>query len=910
MDIDLCDMFFYISYECTLMTHMEKKEIYDINKLEYSKSISDFDFSCARELREDKYIPNVLYTKEELYKYSFGSAIYKCILEIFNDIEKVDSYYSFKTLTTKIIYFENRINETLIFWAYGYIFSIIINYFIDKRPDVCFEYLTKLLNEDHRFSFSLFNILCYNFGTNKVKSTLNIYDVKIKKTRTDYKCRARYNRFVKYLENNQLEFKINKYFDRETHLFIIEKYGWNEKNWTAYDVVSIYKCFTTFEEFTKYLKKDLSDCDLSEWIPEKEYDFSKYETNNNTILPLEYMNLSYSIEKLYDDHRFELIELWNDGNGKEVKRRERSFDKLSEFVSYLDGDLSGGDYSSCKKIASICNEEQINLTNCLLPRSVNIKNTDNMPKFDISKYANNPITNIKSNNPFTKNRELDSRILMSYFFSDGRIYYVSDIHLEHLIINNKCKTQTEILSLINKVAIRIKKATEYYGILLICGDVASEFELYKYFVNELKKALKDKIVLFVLGNHELWQFKGQTLNKIYKKYKEIMPKDFYLLTNDLFVHNYKDSMIIKQKELLSMSKDELTRIINGNKIAVFGGNGFSGLNDKYNADIGLYRDTLNRKQEKVESKKFYNLYKKISSTKFNNLIMMSHTPVEDWNNDGCYSNNITYVYGHDHQNYYFDGLDYRIFADNQIGYKAKNIKIKYFYYDLKYNALFKYSDGIYQIAKQEYIDFNMCNGKHINLAEYINNIYMLKRDGYYCFLNKTKDNRLQILNLGKASNLVNKDINYYYDNMLYQISNIKSPLSLYLKQQKQISKFIKGVGGEGSIHGCIIDIDFNNHIYLNPLDGKATCYYATDIKNKVIYNDLEVLLKENNNKLYLNYLKKKNDVNAIIKYSDDKTNRILYLNTDIYKISNIMNKMQRIENNVLTLWIDETKLLK
>ena len=51
--------------------------------------------------------------------------------------------------------------------------------------------------------------------------------------------------------------------------------------------------------------------------------------------------------------------------------------------------------------------------------------------------------------------------------------------------------------------------------------------------------------------------------------------------------------------------------------------------------------------------------------------------------------------------------------------------------------------------------------------------------------------------------------------------------------QKNISRIIQQLGGSGKIHGCIIDIDFFNHIYVNPSNGTVRAYCAEDINGVV-----------------------------------------------------------------------------
>ena len=48
----------------------------------------------------------------------------------------------------------------------------------------------------------------------------------------------------------------------------------------------------------------------------------------------------------------------------------------------------------------------------------------------------------------------------------------------------------------------------------------------------------------------------------------------------------------------------------------------------------------------------------------------------------------------------------------------------------------------------------------------------------------------------------------------------------YRSAQERIAKAVRSFGGEGTIHGFIVDIDFYNHIMLNPADGKITFYYS------------------------------------------------------------------------------------
>lgn len=139
-------------------------------------------------------------------------------------------------------------------------------------------------------------------------------------------------------------------------------------------------------------------------------------------------------------------------------------------------------------------------------------------------------------------------------------------------------------------------------------------------------------------------------------------------------------------------------------------------------------------------------------------------------------------------------------------------------------------------------------------------------------------------------------------------------MTKYTSAQKEIAKLIKYIGGQGRIHGCIIDIDFYNHVFLNPLDGKITAYYATSMTDKKVYRNIASLLKFKCNKLFVNLEKmNKNEVKFsnvfhLLKLDDISiSDEYFQVNeTDIYSISRIIKSLQYItKNNVVRLWNDE-----
>ena len=148
--------------------------------------------------------------------------------------------------------------------------------------------------------------------------------------------------------------------------------------------------------------------------------------------------------------------------------------------------------------------------------------------------------------------------------------------------------------------------------------------------------------------------------------------------------------------------------------------------------------------------------------------------------------------------------------------------------------------------------------------------------------------------------LEHKDIQYYYDHMDQMIATIKTPMDKYTAFQEKVAGTIQKIGGYGRIHGCIIDINFFNHVYVNPID----------FSRKVVYPNIPSL--EQCPQLYTNYQKliegKRTDP-LMAKQKETQLAMMpqLCLDTDIYKASREISKMQRLGSRILTIW-NETSL--
>lgn len=520
------------------------------------------------------------------------------------------------------------------------------------------------------------------------------------------------------------------------------------------------------------------------------------------------------------------------------------------------------------------------------------------------------------------------------------IYYISDIHLEHQIIGELMKINDESLNYdfskidIEEVVDKIidEKVSEMVyekkGILLVAGDVADSVGLYEKFYRSLQFRW-DGLIVSVLGNHELWDgtmpddwenfnYIPRSINEIVHDYRMVHHRNCYLLENELLIIYKNDRYrTICEDDILNSSENDLKEVLNDSTLIVLGGIGFSGLNEFYNAERGLYRKAiLSLDDDKRMSKKFNDIYKKVEyCAQQKQIIVLTHNPTNDWLDEPLNPNWI-YVNGHTHKNAIRkDENGAMIFSDNQVGYVSKKWKLNSFVLDkLYFDPFDKYGDGIYRISSKEYRDFNRGRGIASEGCNYEGDLYALKREKMYMFILKTSSSMCLMMG-GSRKKLQNKDVSYYYDNMLDYANIVLEIIEPYQKVINQLAKEIQSIGGTGKIHGCIVDISFFSHIYLNPYDGKITPYYALDTSSRKVYKDIIYLLKEKEPDLIDNFNLKLHDHRILLLENSIKDN-VNDLNevaipkwvfgNDMYYPSRMMKSVQYVwEQNVIRIWNDD-----
>jgi len=520
------------------------------------------------------------------------------------------------------------------------------------------------------------------------------------------------------------------------------------------------------------------------------------------------------------------------------------------------------------------------------------------------------------------------------------VYHISDIHLFHHVMAKfpDGATDSEIEDYVkefvdNMLTDGFRKNGRY---LLIGGDVSHSFKLSSIFYTELRSQLdamdeNRHYVYAVLGNHELWDFR--TLEECQKAYRKMLdPLRITLLCNEGTYIMFRPPMrftgwdeIAKKAswEWIDPRKEpeDFDRCLTLNSgFYLIGGTGFAEYNDEHNADTGYYRHVLDRKQEIEETEKWRSVYldgldkaKKIRGQ----LIVLTHNPMQDWmGKDFRGGVNCIYFSGHNHRNfeYHNDNRNVHIFADNQIGYSRKNAKVKSAELYSRGNPFAGYADGYYQIKSNDYLAFYayvMENLQGNGIAEnmirkYGCRFYMIKRSGYYGFF-LISDKAAYISSGGRVKKIGSrKNIQYFYDNFETMVNAYISVLSPYRRAQEQIADAVRGFGGEGNIHGCIVDIDFENHIMLNPNDGTMTFYYSPMFGKVQTYASVGSLLEVHAPKMYSRYLS--GGSTALTVYNPKaETNCIVDVDRvgGMYGMSKKMAQLQRLFScRVLRDWDD------
>lgn len=636
------------------------------------------------------------------------------------------------------------------------------------------------------------------------------------------------------------------------------------------------------------------------------------------------------IEKRYDKEKNKFIivkDLFEQGKSEII-----TFKTFDKFYKYLNGNLLNAevyDYDFNGIDLKKYNIENVNINSEILVKQGLYDDT--YYKENIKKYINTTALV-----PVKNEEEKSIAVLHDDDFSFGllrevdvcrfrTIYYISDIHLDYKIAKRfkEYATQFEIKMYIKKFVKRMLFfVRDYYHFLIIAGDVSNSYEISEMFYTELvnQSKFKPEEIIVVLGNHELWNLDGKVNSNIksmiglYNKLFQDLGITF--LQNDLLLIKQQNNMyrlkpeIISGEQLMKMTDEKIREITLDSKITILGGIGFSGYNPEFNANKLIYAYTIPTfDEDKQLTDVFFDMYKKLKrAIPDKNIIVLTHTPKQDWSND-IYNPKWIYINGHTHKNTYFKDNNRTVYADNQLGYYNEDVCLKRIDFSTRCNIFQYYKDGVYEIDTEKYKEFYFQLGYRMqcNIEDGI--ILLLKKQDNYLFLYKNKKDILYILNGGMRNKLDNQDIKYYYDNLKKYADLVKINFSSYYNYIKNVSEYVKAFGGSGIIHGAIVDIDFFNHLYVNVYDGKVTPYFALSIVDKVVYKDLRNLLEEKCSYLLESYDNiAENPKKDLIPVRNDliKSKKTYYDDTGIYRESRILKNVQYlIDENIIRIWKDE-----
>lgn len=453
------------------------------------------------------------------------------------------------------------------------------------------------------------------------------------------------------------------------------------------------------------------------------------------------------------------------------------------------------------------------------------------------------------------------------------IYYISDIHICHQFDFRGCSA-TEAAGLLRPKVEELVASLPYKhrGIILIAGDVADSPSRALLFYSLLVQALQARgmflwRIAVTLGNHELWNgdpqklAPPQPLDDLVATYREgLKSLGICLLEDDLLAVDERGrGRVVSGKEILRMSNDRLTSICRQSSALILGGIGFGGLNQEFNSVNGYiyglwWQDgnrelcpNITREEEVTRSEVFSRIHGKLfDACSGRPVVIISHHPPRDWLGHEPVRDWI-YVYGHSHRPEFRIEKGHAVaLGDNQVGYAPKPWSFKSFWLPIKriasgvlHDPFSDWEDGIHTISAKQYDDFNRGRGikcdSRKRLAE--GRLLLLKRDELYMFLLKRE--KLCILDGGKLRS-AKHDPSYYLENMVRYATAVNEAFTPYFQLLQQLSAEVRRIGGDGKVHGSIVDVDFTRHISFDPFEQRLKFYEATMEQGKrerTVYNN-------------------------------------------------------------------------
>lgn len=599
------------------------------------------------------------------------------------------------------------------------------------------------------------------------------------------------------------------------------------------------------------------------------------------------------------------------------------FKKFKKFYKWIDKDLRGAylyDYNFKDKEL-----RKYNLDNAIV-------STDALHKLgrsnEVLKDFANPLLALFENEDKVENKlvtQNDSRIVISQKNNESIevvTLYMSDLHIEHNLMHMypngytldmaKLYFRDVISKMLNSIPI-VNSNVEIF----IIGDTFHNFSLFKEFFKMYRTCIFKK-TFFILGNHEFWDKelnkKHKTIEGIVSEYRDFLSQhSITLLENDIFIPGTtrKLDKVLSYSEIMEHSKESIHKLLINKSYVVLGGIGYAGLNESFNYHNGIYRGApINRESEIERSQIFENLHNHLKEIVGDiKVFVVTHMAPYEWTNKPLH-HKCVYIHGHTHRNKIIVSEGVNIYSDNQIGYKGSSFRFKHIETTISFNVN-EYEDGIHEINHFQYNSYYKQLNEQMTCNRDFKKILMIKREGYLLFLAKNHNNKLLLLDGGAYRDVSDYSKEYFYNNIVKYAKSVESYIGSFNSYLEEISMYIRKIGGSGIIHGCIVDIDTFNHVYVDPITKKLINYNASSIKDKYIYKNFSSLLKNNNGYLYDKYnreLKRSDTGTSLMEIKGNMSISDEYEHnedTEMYRISRLFKSLQYITSHkIIRLWND------
>lgn len=281
-----------------------------------------------------------------------------------------------------------------------------------------------------------------------------------------------------------------------------------------------------------------------------------------------------------------------------------------------------------------------------------------------------------------------------------------------------------------------------------------------------------------------------------------------------------------------------------------------------------------------------------------------------------------------------------------------------------------YGDGIFDITiddywtflKMSFDEFKFSLRPIFKITEYVK---FMKKGKYFMFISVSPKGKYCLLH-GARLHSLKYPLEYYYENLDKYAIAVVSHFKTYWDALRDVSKQIQSLNPSekfyrekyseyrayeeangtpkrlissfkewysdngylykcsGKVHGCIVDIDYSNHIYINPYDGTVTSYNAASMYDKNVYKNtrsllsaqrpdllpaFDALISANGSKTSTGLLVQNQDAsNNYLVNQDDIISKDFIKEYDysMYEMSNRLKPLQNIyDKKLIQIWYDE-----